>query len=152
METLISGIISITIPQIIMMVIGAVLMYLGIKKEYEPTLLIPMGLGTLLVNFPGTGVLTQVINGVKQEGIFDILFKFGINTELFPLLIFIGIGAMIDFGPLLQNPFMLLFGASWLATKIDVGPSAAPIIPIEAASLISKPAITATTTTKKIPN
>ena len=112
METLISGIISITIPQIIMMVIGAVLMYLGIKKEYEPTLLIPMGLGTLLVNFPGTGVLTQVINGVKQEGIFDILFKFGINTELFPLLIFIGIGAMIDFGPLLQNPFMLLFGAA----------------------------------------
>ena len=67
METLISGIISITIPQIIMMVIGAVLMYLGIKKEYEPTLLIPMGLGTLLVNFPGTGVLTQVINGVNKR-------------------------------------------------------------------------------------
>lgn len=112
METLIQGIVSITPGQIIMMIVGFVLMYLGIKKEYEPTLLVPMGLGTLLVNFPGTGVLTQVINGVEQEGVFDILFKFGIGTELFPLLIFIGIGAMIDFGPLLQNPFMLLFGAA----------------------------------------
>src|SRR3712207_5276679 len=90
----------------------SVLMYLGIKKEYEPTLLVPMGLGTILVNFPGTGVLTQVVNGVEQEGVFDALFNFGIGTELFPLLIFIGIGAMIDFGPLLQNPFMLLFGAA----------------------------------------
>ena len=81
----------------------------SIKKEYEPTLLVPMGLGTLLVNFPGSGVVTQVVNGVEQEGVFDILFNFGIGTELFPLLIFIGIGAMIDFGPLLQNPFMLLF-------------------------------------------
>lgn len=112
MDTLIAGITSITIPQIVMMVIGALLMYLGIKKEYEPTLLVPMGLGTILVNFPGSGVLTQVVNGVEQEGVFDALFNFGIGTELFPLLIFIGIGAMIDFGPLLQNPFMLLFGAA----------------------------------------
>lgn len=112
METLIAGITSITISQIVMMGIGALLMYLGIKKEYEPTLLVPMGLGTILVNFPGSGVLTQVVNGVEQEGVFDALFNFGIGTELFPLLIFIGIGAMIDFGPLLQNPFMLLFGAA----------------------------------------
>ncbi|HES1893511.1 TPA: sodium ion-translocating decarboxylase subunit beta [Streptococcus pyogenes] len=112
MDTLIAGITSITIPQIVMMVIGALLMYLGIKKEYEPTLLVPMGLGTILVNFPGSGVLTQVVNGVEQEGVFDALFNLGIGTELFPLLIFIGIGAMIDFGPLLQNPFMLLFGAA----------------------------------------
>lgn len=112
METLIQGITSFTVGQLIMMGIGAVLMYLGIKKEYEPTLLVPMGLGTLLVNFPGTGVLTQVVNGVEQEGVFDVLFHIGIATELFPLLIFIGIGAMIDFGPLLQNPFMLLFGAA----------------------------------------
>lgn len=112
MEILIRGLTSITIPQIVMMVIGGVLMYLGIKKEYEPTLLVPMGLGTILVNFPGTGVLTQVVNGVHQEGVFDTLFNIGIGTELFPLLIFIGIGAMIDFGPLLQNPFMLLFGAA----------------------------------------
>lgn len=112
MEALIHGITTITLGQIAMMLIGALLMYLGIKKEYEPTLLVPMGLGAILVNFPGTGVLTQVIGGTKAEGVLDVLFKAGINTELFPLLIFIGIGAMIDFGPLLQNPFMLLFGAA----------------------------------------
>lgn len=112
MEALIHGIITITLGQIAMMLIGALLMYLGIKKEYEPTLLVPMGLGAILVNFPGTGVLTQVVGGTKAEGVLDVLFKAGINTELFPLLIFIGIGAMIDFGPLLQNPFMLLFGAA----------------------------------------
>lgn len=112
METLVTGIMSITPGQIVMMIVGGILIYLGIKKEYEPTLLVPMGLGTILVNFPGTGVLTQVVGGVKQEGVFDILFQAGIGTELFPLLIFIGIGAMIDFGPLLQNPFMLLFGAA----------------------------------------
>lgn len=106
------GIMSITPGQIVMMLVGFLLMYLGIKKEYEPTLLVPMGLGTLLVNFPGTGVLTQTVNGIPQEGVFDTLFNIGIATELFPLLIFIGIGAMIDFGPLLQNPFMLLFGAA----------------------------------------
>lgn len=112
MAALVQGITSITIGQIVMMLIGCLLMYLGIKKEYEPTLLVPMGLGTLLVNFPGTGVLTQVVGGSKTEGVLDVLFNAGINTELFPLLIFIGIGAMIDFGPLLQNPFMLLFGAA----------------------------------------
>lgn len=112
MEALIHGITTITLGQIAMMLMGALLMYLGIKKEYEPTLLVPMGLGAILVNFPGTGVLTQVVGGTKAEGVLDVLFKAGINTELFPLLIFIGIGAMIDFGPLLQNPFMLLFGAA----------------------------------------
>lgn len=112
MEALIHGITTITLGQIAMMLIGALLMYLGIKKEYEPTLLVPMGLGAILVNFPGTGVLTQVVGGTKAEGVLEVLFKAGINTELFPLLIFIGIGAMIDFGPLLQNPFMLLFGAA----------------------------------------
>ncbi|AVK64357.1 sodium ion-translocating decarboxylase subunit beta [Lactobacillus sp. CBA3606] len=112
METLIQGIASITLGQIAMMLIGGILIYLGIKKEYEPTLLVPMGLGAILVNFPDTGVLTQVIGGTKAEGVLDVLFKAGITTELFPLLIFIGIGAMIDFGPLLQNPFMLLFGAA----------------------------------------
>ncbi len=91
-----------------MMLIGAVLMYLGIKKEYEPTLLVPMGLGTILVNIPGSGVL--MTGG--EPGPFQILFDAGIETELFPLLLFIGIGAMIDFGPLLSNPFLLLFGAA----------------------------------------
>ena len=94
--------------RIVMMVIGGILMYLGIKKEYEPTLLVPMGLGTILVNFPASGVLSAG----GEAGPFQVLFDFGISTELFPLLLFIGIGAMIDFGPLLQNPFLLLFGAA----------------------------------------
>ena len=112
METIIQNLTSFTLGNGIMMVIGALLMYLGIKKEYEPTLLVPMGLGTILVNFPGTGVLNQMVGGQEQHGVLQILFEIGIETELFPLLIFIGIGAMIDFGPLLQNPFMLLFGAA----------------------------------------
>ncbi len=94
--------------RILMMVIGGVLMYLGIKKEYEPTLLVPMGLGTILVNFPNTGVL--MTGG--DPGPFTVLFEAGIDTELFPLLLFIGIGAMIDFGPLLKKPSLLLFGAA----------------------------------------
>lgn len=112
METLVEGILNIQVGQIIMMFVGGLLMYLGIKKEYEPTLLIPMGFGTILVNFPGTGVLTHEVNGVLQVGIFDQLFEMGISNELFPLLLFIGIGAMIDFGPLLENPQMLFFGAA----------------------------------------
>ncbi|WP_265460466.1 sodium ion-translocating decarboxylase subunit beta, partial [Enterococcus sp. HY326] len=110
METLIEGFIGMGQEpgRIVMMVVGAVLMYLGIKKEYEPTLLVPMGLGTILVNFPNSGVLAAG----GEPGPFQVLFDFGISTELFPLLLFIGIGAMIDFGPLLQNPFLLLFGAA----------------------------------------
>ncbi|WP_407371629.1 sodium ion-translocating decarboxylase subunit beta [Carnobacterium sp.] len=112
MSTFFSGLLSISIGQIIMMAIGACLMYLGIKKNFEPTLLVPMGIGTLLVNFPQSGLITQLANNQEQEGILNILFDFGIATEVFPLLIFIGIGAMIDFGPLLQKPILLLFGAS----------------------------------------
>ncbi|EGP5003931.1 sodium ion-translocating decarboxylase, beta subunit [Enterococcus faecium EnGen0056] len=110
METLIEGVTGIaTEPgRLVMMIIGGILTYLGIKKEYEPTLLVPMGLGTILVNFPNSGVLSAG----GEAGPFQVLFEMGISTELFPLLLFIGIGAMIDFGPLLQNPFLLLFGAA----------------------------------------
>lgn len=110
MEILIEGVTALVAEpgRIAMMLIGAVLMYLGIKKQYEPTLLVPMGLGTILVNIPGSGVLETG----GQPGPFQILFDAGIETELFPLLLFIGIGAMIDFGPLLSNPFLLLFGAA----------------------------------------
>ena len=94
--------------RIVMMLVGMILMYLGIKKEYEPTLLVPMGLGTILVNIPDSGVLA--FGG--EPGPFQILFDMGIDTELFPLLLFIGIGAMIDFGPLLANPKLFLFGAA----------------------------------------
>ncbi|MDF2880374.1 MAG: glutaconyl-CoA decarboxylase subunit beta [Clostridiaceae bacterium] len=71
-----------------------------------------MGFGAILVNIPMSGAITQSLNGTPVEGILDVLFKSGISTEMFPLLLFIGIGAMIDFGPLLSNPFMLLFGAA----------------------------------------
>ncbi|MBS7335305.1 MAG: sodium ion-translocating decarboxylase subunit beta [Eubacteriales bacterium] len=84
-----------------MIVIGGVLIYLAIKKDMEPTLLLPMGFGAILVNLPF----------VNTEAI-ETLFNAGIATELFPLLLFIGIGAMIDFGPLLSNPKMFLFGAA----------------------------------------
>lgn len=110
MEAFIEGLIAVTPGQIIMMIIGGVLMYLGIKKEYEPTLLVPMGLGAILVNIPFSGLITHP--GAPIPGVLDILFEIGIETELFPLLIFIGIGAMIDFGPLLQNPSMMFFGAA----------------------------------------
>lgn len=109
MHIIYEGLTSITLPQVAMMLIGLTLMYLGIKKEYEPTLLVPMGLGAILVNFPNSGMITQPGG---STGVLNILFEAGIETELFPLLIFIGIGAMIDFGPLLKNPFMLLFGGA----------------------------------------
>lgn len=107
MEVLLDGAISLAVEpgRLVMMLIGCILMYLGIKKEYEPTLLVPMGLGTILVNIPASGV-------IGESGPFQILFNMGIETELFPLLLFIGIGAMIDFGPLLSSPFLLLFGAA----------------------------------------
>ncbi|MFV0379415.1 MAG: sodium ion-translocating decarboxylase subunit beta [Anaerorhabdus sp.] len=109
MDFLLNGVMQITIPQLTMMAIGAVLIFLGIVKEYEPTLLVPMGLGAILVNFPHSGLISQPGG---PEGVLNVLFAAGIETELFPLLIFIGIGAMIDFGPLLQNPSMLLYGAA----------------------------------------
>lgn len=112
MEFLLQGIASITIKQVIMWLIGGVLIYLAIAKDFEPSLLLPIGFGAILVNIPFSGAITQVINGKETEGILDFLFKGGIATEMFPLLLFIGIGAMIDFGPLLSNPFMLLFGAA----------------------------------------
>ncbi len=91
-----------------MWVIGGVLIFLAIKKDMEPTLLLPIGFGAILVNLPHSGAVTQG----NEAGILDILFDSGIANELFPLVLFIGIGAMIDFGPLLSNPKMLLFGAA----------------------------------------
>lgn len=99
-------------PQLVMWIIGGVLIYLAIKKDMEPTLLLPIGFGTILVNLPLSGAVTQVIDGVREIGIIDVLFDAGISNELFPLLLFIGIGAMIDFTPLMTNPKMLFFGAA----------------------------------------
>ena len=99
--------------QIVMWIIGGVLIFLAIKKEMEPTLLLPMGFGAIIVNLPMSSAITQILsNGQEQEGVLDVLFNAGIANELFPLLLFIGIGAMIDFGPLLTNPKLMLFGAA----------------------------------------
>jgi oxaloacetate decarboxylase beta subunit len=92
-----------------MIVIGCTLIYLAIKKEYEPTLLLPMGFGAILVNIPLSSIVGHYDTG---DGPLTVLFNAGIHTELFPLLIFIAIGAMIDFSSLFRNPFLLLFGAA----------------------------------------
>lgn len=112
MDVLLQGIMSITLKQVAMWGLGGLLIYLAIAKDFEPALLLPMGFGAIMVNIPLSGAITQMIDGTAVEGILNFLFNSGIATELFPLLIFIGIGAMIDFGPILQNPFMLLFGAA----------------------------------------
>lgn len=114
MEFLIQGITQITWQQILMWIIGGVLIYLAIAKDMEPSLLLPMGFGAILVNIPMSGVLNQVLEGIGPvPGIIDWLFEVGIGaSEMMPLLLFIGIGAMIDFGPLLSNPRLLLFGAA----------------------------------------
>lgn len=100
------------IKMVVMWAIGGTLVYLAIKKNMEPSLLLPMGFGAILVNLPFSGAITQQIGGVIEEGPLSVLFDAGIANELFPLLLFIGIGAMIDFGPLLANPKLLLFGAA----------------------------------------
>ncbi|MBE6754637.1 MAG: sodium ion-translocating decarboxylase subunit beta [Ruminococcaceae bacterium] len=99
---------------IAMWAIGGLLIWLAVKKDMEPSLLLPMGFGAILVNIPFSGALTQQISdSIKSVGIIEWLFEVGIDaSEAMPLLLFIGIGAMIDFGPLLSNPKMLLFGAA----------------------------------------
>ena len=104
---------SLTWKQVVMYAVGILLIWLAIRKEYEPSLLLPMGFGAILVNLPMSGVLDQVLQGgIESHGIISWLFDVGINaSEAMPILLFIGIGAMIDFGPLLSNPVMFLFGA-----------------------------------------
>lgn len=95
-----------------MWVIGGILIYLAIKKDMEPSLLLPMGFGAILVNLPLSGAVAQVIDGQVEAGPLTDLFNAGIRNELFPLILFIGIGAMIDFSPLLANPKLMIFGAA----------------------------------------
>ena len=104
---------------IVMWLIGGLLIYLAIKKEMEPTLLLPMGFGTILVNLPFADVIKEVGKALpfsseimEENGALTTLYNAGIANELFPLLLFIGIGAMIDFGPLLSNPKLMIFGAA----------------------------------------
>ena len=108
MEALFGNVLNLQWQHVVMWAIGGLLIWLAIKKDMEPTLLLPMGFGAILVNLPLSGAVTQG----DEIGALDELFNAGIANELFPLILFIGIGAMIDFGPLLTNPKLLLFGAA----------------------------------------
>lgn len=110
--SLFSNVTNLDYKQVIMWAIGGILIYLAIKKKMEPTLLLPIGFGTILVNLPMSGAISQMVGDILQEGPISILFESGIANELFPLLLFVGIGAMIDFGPLLSNPKLMIFGAA----------------------------------------
>ncbi|HWQ89441.1 MAG TPA: sodium ion-translocating decarboxylase subunit beta [Desulfitobacteriaceae bacterium] len=139
-QNFISGVLAgfthLTWQAMVMMIIGGILLYLGVAKDYEPLLLVPIGFGCVLANLPLTELIhvprelfvfrdsiQDVLNnagllplqgGVKlvDTGILDVLYNAGIGNELFPCLLFIGIGAMTDFGPLLQNPRILLLGGA----------------------------------------
>ena len=99
---------NLTWQMLVMWIVGGLLIYLAIAKKMEPSLLLPMGFGAILVNLPLSGAITQG----DTEGPLSVLFQAGMSNELFPLLLFIGIGAMIDFGPLLEKPWLMLFGAA----------------------------------------
>lgn len=105
MQDLLHGLLSIGVGNVVMFIFGGLLIYLAIAKEYEPMLLLPIGFGAIMANIPLV---------VETKGIEPLhkLYEVGIKTELFPLLIFVAVGAMIDFGPLLKNPKMLLFGGA----------------------------------------
>ncbi len=105
MELILENLSLPTWQQAIMWAIGGILIYLAIKKDMEPTLLLPIGFGAILVNLPHSGA-------IGEEGVLTTLYNAGIANELFPLILFIGIGAMIDFGPLLSNPKLMIFGAA----------------------------------------
>lgn len=104
-QGLLLGVVNLGPGQVIMLLIGALLLYLGISKGYEPLLLVPIGFGAILVNIP-------LADMMGKEGFLRYFYDNGVLTEVFPLLIFIGIGAMTDFQPLLENPKIILLGAA----------------------------------------
>jgi carboxybiotin decarboxylase len=102
---LLAGFLHLQISNVVMIIVGCVLLYLGIKKDFEPLLLVPIGFGCILVNIP-------LANLMEPHGFLRTIYDAGIMTELFPLLIFVGIGAMTDFSPVLENPLTFLLGAA----------------------------------------
>jgi sodium ion-translocating decarboxylase beta subunit len=102
---LVAGFVNLHWSNPVMMLVGLLLLYLGIKKGFEPLLLVPIGFGAILVNIPFAGLM-------DEGGFLRIIYDAGVMTELFPLLIFVGIGAMTDFGPLLENPKIFMLGAA----------------------------------------
>jgi oxaloacetate decarboxylase beta subunit len=105
LQGLFLGVLNLGIGQVIMILVACLLLFLGIKKGYEPLLLVPIGFGAILVNIP-------LADMMGEEGFLRFFYDAGVRTEVFPLLIFIGIGAMTDFQPLLQNPKIILLGAA----------------------------------------
>ncbi len=112
MDVLYQNLFALDWKMMVMWLIGGILIYLAIKKEMEPTLLLPIGFGAILVNLPLSGAVDQWFNGHLEAGPLSTLYSAGIANELFPLILFIGIGAMIDFGPVLSNPKLMIFGAA----------------------------------------
>jgi oxaloacetate decarboxylase beta subunit len=107
LSALTQGFANLTWQSALMIMIGCILLYLGTARKIEPMLLIPIGFGIILGNLPLAGLAYN-----DQGGIINILYRSGVLTELFPCLLFIGLGAMIDFGPMLANPVVLIFGAA----------------------------------------
>ena len=101
---------AVTWQNMLMMAVGGILMYLAIEKDFEPCLLLPMGFGTILVNLPLSSAIDQMVGTKVVEGALSMFFSLGISTEILPLLVFIAVGAMCDFGPLISNPKVFLFG------------------------------------------
>lgn len=113
LDFLLEGLKAINEKHIAMWIIGGLLIFLAVKKDMEPALILPMGLGAILVNIPGSNLLNYEIAGVSYSGILEWLYEKGIDmSEALPILLFIGIGAMIDFGPLLKNPKLFLLGGA----------------------------------------
>ena len=108
MDVLLQGATSLTWQAFVMFAIGGILIFLAIKKDYEPMLLLPIGFGAILINLP----MKAVWEYEGEIGVLQHFYNFGIKTELFPILIFVAVGAMIDFSPLLKNPKMLFLGAA----------------------------------------
>ncbi|MFH0847131.1 MAG: sodium ion-translocating decarboxylase subunit beta [Chloroflexota bacterium] len=107
LESLGQGFANLSWQTALMILMGCLLLYLGVAKKIEPVLLLPIGFGIILGNLPLAGLAAG-----DEGGIINLLYKAGILTELFPCLLFIGLGAMIDFGPMLGNPMVLIFGAA----------------------------------------
>ena len=105
LQGLFDGLANLGLSHAIMLLIGCALLYLGISKGYEPLLLVPIGFGAILVNIPLAGLM-------ESDGFLRFLYNTGVITEVFPLLIFVGIGAMTDFQPLMENPKIILLGAA----------------------------------------
>lgn len=105
LDQLLQGLTNVTWQSVVMIAVGGLLIFLAVAREYEPLLLLPIGAGAILTNLPLSPL-------VGEDGLLSILYEVGVANELFPLLIFVGIGALTDFGPLLENPKMVLLGAA----------------------------------------